>query len=81
MFTVTSTDKAGNESVPSAGWTIHIDLSVPKTPEITQIWDDTNPGIGPVGKGETTNDTTPTLSGKADAGTVVKIFVNGTLLG
>ncbi|MCF7673394.1 Ig-like domain repeat protein, partial [Bacillus subtilis] len=81
VFTVTSTDKAGNESVPSASWTITIDLSIPKTPTIDQIWDDTNPGIGPVGKGETTNDTTPTLSGTAAAGTVVKIFVNGTLLG
>jgi Tfp pilus assembly protein PilP len=80
-FTVTATDTAGNESAQSGSWRVTIDLSVPKTPTIDQIWDDAQPGIGAVPKGGTTNDTTPTLSGTAAPGTILKIFVNGEYVG
>ncbi|MCF7646331.1 Ig-like domain repeat protein [Bacillus subtilis] len=80
-FTVTATDTAGNESAQSGSWRITIDLSVPKTPTIDQIWDDAQPGIGAVPNGGTTNDTTPTLSGTGAPGTILKIFVNGDYVG
>ena len=43
--------------------------------------DDAEPLTGTVADGATTNDTTPTLTGTAEAGSVIAIFDNGTPLG
>jgi hypothetical protein len=43
--------------------------------------DNAEPHVGPMQKGETTNDTTPTLSGSAAPGDVVSILDNGKVIG
>ena len=43
--------------------------------------DDAEPLTGTVADGATTNDTTPTLTGTAEAGSIIAIFDNGTSLG
>jgi hypothetical protein len=45
-------------------------------PVITAINDDVDPIIGDV-KGKTTNDTTPTLTGTAQAGSQIAIYQDG----
>lgn len=46
-------------------------------PVITAIVDDADPVTGDV-KGKTTNDTTPTLTGTAEAGSVITIYQDGS---
>ena len=54
-------------------------LDLPTVPVITAINDDADPVIGDV-KDKTTNDTTPTLTGTADPGSVIAIYQDGSLL-
>jgi len=79
-FTVIATNAAGNSSSFSAGYQINIDTTVPAVPTITQANDDV-PGITtPVLSGGLTNDTTPTLIGRADGNAVVTIYANGVAI-
>ncbi|MGQ5720425.1 Ig-like domain-containing protein [Pseudochrobactrum asaccharolyticum] len=81
-FTVTGVDAAGNTSVKSAEFKITVDTLAPNTPAITQVLDDVGTVTGAVASGKTTDDTKPTLSGNgAEAGSVVKIYDNGVLIG
>ena len=43
--------------------------------------DNAEPHVGPMQKGESTNDTTPTLSGSAAPGDIVSILDNGKVIG
>ncbi|MDR2309719.1 MAG: Ig-like domain-containing protein [Brucellaceae bacterium] len=80
-FTVTATDQAGNESGESIAWAVTVDLTPPAKPEITAVFDDVAPGIGNVPNGTPTNDPTPTLAGKGDAGTTIRVYDGTVLLG
>ncbi|WP_219729293.1 Ig-like domain-containing protein [Nitratidesulfovibrio termitidis] len=80
-FTYTLTDTAGNESTQSGALAITIDTAAPGAPAITDVYDDLAPVIGTVASGSTTNDTTPTLSGTAEANATVSIYDGATLLG
>jgi hypothetical protein len=80
-FTVTATDQAGNESGESIAWVVTVDLTPPAKPEITAVFDDVAPGIGNVPNGTPTNDPTPTLAGKGDAGTTIRVYDGTVLLG
>jgi hypothetical protein len=80
-FTVTATDKAGNESGESIAWAITVDLTPPVKPEITAVYDDVAPGIGNVPDGQPTNDPTPTLNGKGEVGSTIRIYEGTVLLG
>ncbi|AWN43005.1 Ig-like domain-containing protein [Methylobacterium durans] len=64
----TAWDAAGNVSLPSATVTLSIDTTAPGAPVITTA-------AGP------TTDSTPTISGTAEAGALVTISNNGTVLG
>ncbi|MCE9650505.1 MAG: hypothetical protein K8R18_12860 [Parvibaculum sp.] len=75
-FTATATDAAGNTGAASATFSVSIDTGVPDAPEITGYSTDT----GTVGDG-ITSDTTPSLSGTAEAGATVTIFDGATKLG
>jgi large repetitive protein len=77
-ITVTASDEAGNTSDPV---TAIVDAVAPEAPVITQAEDDVAPGTDPVLTGGSTNDTTPTLSGTAEAGSTVAIFQDGTEIG
>src|SRR5206468_1614288 len=66
-FTAKATDAAGNGSAASAAYTETIDTTAPSAPTITSITDDVSPVMGTVSSGGSSNDTTPTLAGTADA--------------
>ncbi|MBS7442560.1 BapA/Bap/LapF family large adhesin [Enterobacter sp. 120016] len=77
VLTIRETDPAGNQSGPSAGFTVVVD-SVSTTPVITNVTDNVGNAATTVVSGSETNDATPTLSGTADANSVVTIFDGGT---
>ena len=77
VLTIRETDPAGNQSGPSAGFTVVVD-SVSATPVITNVTDNVGNAATTVVSGSETNDATPTLSGTADANSVVTIFDGGT---
>ena len=62
-LTVTATDAAGNTSVPSTGLPITIDTTAPAAPVIT-----TSGSI---------SSKTPAISGTAEAGSTVSLFIDG----
>lgn len=53
---------------------------LPTVPVIVSIVDDVAPGTGPLSNNQSTNDSTPTISGTADPNTTVNIYNNGALL-
>ncbi|MFO4113773.1 BapA/Bap/LapF family large adhesin [Enterobacter kobei] len=80
VLTIRETDPAGNQSAPSAGFTVVVD-TVSTTPVITNVTDDAGNSATTVVSGTPTNDATPTLSGTAEANSVVTIFDGGTQIG
>ncbi|WP_421862410.1 Ig-like domain-containing protein [Parvibaculum sp.] len=66
-------DYAGNESGESGALTVTIDDTAPPVPVITAISEDT--GFSATDK--QTSDTTPTITGTAEAGSTVRILING----
>ncbi|RVQ78812.1 hypothetical protein EJS81_02465 [Enterobacter hormaechei] len=79
-FTATAKDPMGNESA-SSSWTVTIDTDAPVKPTIDAALDDVGSVQGNLANGGTTDDPTPTLSGKAEAGSTVKIYDQNGLLG
>lgn len=57
------------------------DTTAPAAPVILQVADDTAPQAGPVAPGGVTNDTTPTLSGTAEALSIVTLRDGALLIG
>ncbi|MCT4708937.1 Ig-like domain-containing protein [Enterobacteriaceae bacterium H11S18] len=86
-ITATATDAAGNVSEKSADYVVNYvasnmdDTTPPDAPVITAGYDDVGPSQGSFGSGTTTDDTTPQLSGKAEAGSLVKIYDGSALIG
>ncbi|WP_051265817.1 Ig-like domain-containing protein [Nakamurella lactea] len=68
--TATATDAAGNVSPASAPVTFSTDASAPAAPVITAPAD-----------GSSTNDTTPDITGSAEANSTVTVSVDGTVIG
>ncbi|GBG13993.1 uncharacterized protein NMK_1549 [Novimethylophilus kurashikiensis] len=80
-FTVTATDTAGNVSAASTAYTETIDTTAPGTPVISSINDNVSPVTGTVSSGGSSNDTTPTLSGTAEASSTVTVKDGTSTLG
>ncbi|MDP9996524.1 Ig-like domain-containing protein, partial [Variovorax boronicumulans] len=78
VVSVTVTDPAGNPSAPA---TTTVDAIRPSVPTITSVTDDAAPVIGNIAAGGSTNDTTPTFSGTAEAGSTVNVFSGTNSLG
>ncbi|WP_457407525.1 Ig-like domain-containing protein [Pseudomonas sp. TE24901] len=76
-LTVIARDPAGNPSAPSAPWTVIVDTTAPLAPLITALMDDVGSSTGPISSGGTTDDQLPQISGTAEAGSVVTIFLDG----
>ena len=72
-LTVTATDASGRTSVDATYNVTGTLPNLPDVPVIVAINDDVDPIIGDV-KGKTTNDTTPTLTGTAQAGSQIAIY-------
>ena len=75
-LTAAATDAAGNIGVASTALAITIDTTVPVAPTIASFSTDS----GVAGDG-ITNDNTLTLTGTAEANSVVKVYDGATLLG
>ncbi|MCB5205509.1 Ig-like domain-containing protein, partial [Neorhizobium sp. T786] len=81
-FTVTATDKAGNEGPHSPAYEITIDRTAPNKPLIISVEDDVEAIAGDLEDGDFTNDRTPRLNGAgAEAGSLVGIYDNGNKIG
>ncbi|MES2251633.1 MAG: Ig-like domain-containing protein [Pseudomonadota bacterium] len=80
-ITATATDKAGNVSEPTAAFNFSIDTIAPTAPSIESVTDDVGAKQGALVNGGVTDDPSPTLSGKAEAGSTVTIKDNGAVLG
>ncbi|WP_430389232.1 Ig-like domain-containing protein [Dyella sp. 20L07] len=80
-FTVTATDAAGNTSVPSDPYLVIVDTVPPAKPSIDSVYDDVGNVQGNLKPGDSTDDTMPTLSGKAEAGSTVIIYDGKTEIG
>jgi len=75
------TTAGGADSLPSAVYTFTVDTTRPATPLITDVVDDTGTITGSLVAGSVTDDSTPTISGTAEAGVTVTIIEGSTLLG
>jgi len=81
-LTATVTTQAGGESAPTSVFVVNIDTAAPLVPTIEDVTDDVGFIQGPVPDGDTTDDSTPTLSGDGlQAGDVVMISDNGLVIG
>lgn len=76
---VTATDAAGNVG-PAASFGVTVDTLAPNAPVITTILDDVSNIIGPVGSGQSTNDTLPELRGTSEPGAFITLYDGATLL-
>ncbi|WP_282268610.1 Ig-like domain-containing protein [Stenotrophomonas sp. PS02298] len=80
-LTATVTTVANGESGHVGPLELIVDLTPPNVPTIEEINDDVGVLQGALSHGQHTDDATPTLSGKADAGAKVNIYDKGSLLG
>ncbi|MEI3853566.1 MULTISPECIES: Ig-like domain-containing protein, partial [unclassified Ensifer] len=56
------------------------DTTAPNAPTLVAM-DDKAPVVGPIANNSKTNDSTPTLSGTGEAGSTIKVYDNGKLIG
>ncbi|CAM4022806.1 Ig-like domain-containing protein [Rahnella bruchi] len=83
-FSVTSEDAEGHSSMASNRFTLNIqspDTTVPDTPDINWFYDNAGSSKGYNFYNDTTDDTTPTLIGSAEAGSIVQIYNGSHLIG
>ncbi len=80
-FTATVTDGVGRTSEPTGGFGIVIDTKAPDAASDLLVTDNVGAYQGPVVSGDTTDDNTPTLSGRAEPGSTVNIIDNGQVIG
>jgi len=80
-LTTTVTDLAGNSSPVSAPLNFTVDTVAPAAVSNLQVTDNAGASTGPLTSGQLTDDNTPTLSGTAEAGSVVRIYDGDVLLG
>ena len=80
-ITTIVSDAAGNQSAESPAFNLNVDTGAPATIDALEVSDDREPGIGVLSDGDTTNDNTPTLTGKAENNATVTIYDGNTILG
>ncbi|POP41210.1 hypothetical protein CHU33_23865 [Superficieibacter electus] len=80
-LTAIATDTAGNSGPASAPFTVVVDTLAPPLPVLTSVVDDAGTVTGQLATGQSTDDTTPTLNGTAEANATVLIFDNGSQIG
>ncbi|MBU9186235.1 Ig-like domain-containing protein [Burkholderia gladioli] len=72
-FSVVSVNRLGNSSAPSRDYLVTVDTTPPPRPVIEAVHDDVGPLTGLVPDHGMTDDASPTLSGKAEAGAIVVV--------
>ncbi|VXD01336.1 conserved hypothetical protein [Enterobacterales bacterium 8AC] len=80
-ITMVEQNTDGKVSAPSDAFEFVIDTVLPAEPAIAGIFDDVGAETGALTFGATTDDTQPTLVGKAEAGAKVEIYDNGNKIG
>ncbi|MGF6695385.1 hypothetical protein M2318_005491, partial [Metapseudomonas resinovorans] len=80
-FTATATDRVGNQSQASEAWDLTILVNVPAAPVVESVLDDAGTVTGALESGDFTDDSTPTISGSAEANATVIIYSNGEEIG
>ncbi|MFV0262383.1 MAG: BapA/Bap/LapF family large adhesin [Kluyvera sp.] len=80
-ITTIVSDAAGNQSAESPAFNLNVDTGAPATIDALEVSDDREPGVGVLNDGDTTNDNTPTLTGKAENNATVTIYDGNTVLG
>ncbi|OWS73570.1 hypothetical protein CBW22_21710 [Pantoea sp. VS1] len=81
VFSASYTDRFGAESPRSDNFALTLDSSVPGAPSLNEVMDDEGRVTGPLKSGDITDDKTPTLSGKGDAGVIVRVWDGDKLIG
>ncbi|MDH2292983.1 Ig-like domain-containing protein, partial [Cobetia sp. 10Alg 146] len=79
--TAVITDVAGNSSDASNSIDVAIDITAPSAPVITTISDNVGDLTAALVDGDSTDDTTPTVSGTAEADSTVTLYNGETVLG
>jgi hypothetical protein len=74
VFNVSYVDRFGNTSSKSDNFALNLDTSVPGLPTLEEVYDDFGRSKSALKSGDITDDKTPTLSGTADAGTIINIW-------
>ncbi|MEG1680906.1 MAG: Ig-like domain-containing protein, partial [Stenotrophomonas sp.] len=77
-FVATSTDSAGG---PSYEFPVLIDITAPTKPSLPEAIDHTGDIQGPIANGGVTDEQSPVLHGKGEAGTKVTVYDNGSVVG
>ncbi|MBL5829299.1 Ig-like domain-containing protein, partial [Serratia fonticola] len=80
-FRAVGIDFSGNTGLSSAKFIFTIDTLPPAQPQIIEVVDNVGAVTGPVLNGAATDDNTPTLKGRAEAGSKVTIYDNGNKIG
>ncbi|WP_017348354.1 Ig-like domain-containing protein, partial [Pantoea sp. A4] len=80
-LTTTVTDAAGNVSPASDPISFTVDTVAPEAATDLQLANDSGSLVVPIAAGGDTNDSTPVLSGKAEAGSTVSVYDGTALLG
>ncbi|WP_372771788.1 Ig-like domain-containing protein [Pantoea sp. WEP] len=81
VFSASYTDRFGVESPRSDNFALTLDTKVPDAPSLNEVFDDEGRVTGPLKSGDITDDKTPTLSGVADAGVIVRVWDGDKLIG
>ncbi|AZD92639.1 MULTISPECIES: Ig-like domain-containing protein [Pseudomonas] len=80
-FSVTATNDVGTTGPASEAWVVEIDTGVPGVPKILSVYDDAGGLTGNVPRSGITDDSTPTVKGTADPGSVIKVYDGSVVLG
>ncbi|MDF0376592.1 Ig-like domain-containing protein, partial [Methylophilus sp. YYY-1] len=78
---VSTTDSAGNVGVATTQLTYTVDVTAPNKPTIDNIYDDFGTNTGNIPSGGVADDPTPTLSGRAEAGSTVTVYDGKNAIG
>ncbi|WP_162604974.1 Ig-like domain-containing protein [Geomonas terrae] len=78
---VTTTSAGGGSTTATTTKGYNVDVIPPSAPTINTVTDDFAPETGNVANNAYTNDTSPTVAGTAEAGSTVKVFDGGELVG
>ncbi|MEW4955125.1 Ig-like domain-containing protein, partial [Enterobacter cloacae subsp. cloacae] len=80
-ITFNATDAAGNTGSTSAPINLTVDTSAPTAPSILTASDNVGSVQTPLSSGQSTDDTTPTLSGTAAANATITVYQDGQQVG
>ncbi|MGC6094786.1 BapA/Bap/LapF family large adhesin [Citrobacter portucalensis] len=81
QVTITATDPAGNVSQPSTAVTLNIDTTPPATPTIESADDNAGTIQGDIAENGTTDDSTPTVRGTGESGSIITLYNGTTVIG